>query len=598
MKKILSTLLLIVLGLTAKAQNLENIFTVNGIRYKITSVDNHEVSVIKNADNTCSSYCGVIAIPDSVEYYGVYYKVTSIDDNAFYYSTISSLSLPQGIRSIGNTAFYCATISGNIVLPDSLRYIGEDAFHAVRNAHSVYIPALVDTIGLCAFARMPDLRNLVVDSANAKYVSENSVLYNKEKTILLASASDVTGTLVVPSGVARLDYVSLATSKYSQIVLPNTVRRIGIGAFWQCENLETINIPASVNCIEGGVFAAVNQLCRIIIDSTSTNYKLVDNAVYSFNMDTLISHNFASGDVVLPQGVKIISNNSFTETRNLNSIELPNGVEKIEQSAFQNSSMVRINLPNTLKSIGDFAFGTTALEDIIIPNSVTELGEYVFYGTPLESVVMSDSVKVIPNSAFYLCRYLNSYTGGASVERIEEYAFSMCGTFAQNLVLPSNLKFIGHLAFLDTDVKQVEFIGVVDTIGIANFGNLTRLVLKNTTPPYTYDAPIASQVFRVVIPCGATEAYMSDPNWSSYTYVEDCDGIEESEENNVRMVAKSRSIEVLNAEGCHVAIYDAMGRCLVNELANGNSHRYYNVPTAGVYVVRVDDRGYKVVVSN
>ena len=91
---------------------------------------------------------------------------------------------------------------------------------------------------------------------------------------------------------------------------------------------------------------------------------------------------------------------------------------------------------------------------------------------------------------------------------------------------------------------------------------------------------------------------MSDPNWSSYTYVEDCDGIEESEESNVRVVAKSRSIEVLNAEGCHVAIYDAMGRCLVNELANGNSHRYYNVPTAGVYVVRVDDRGYKVVVSN
>ena len=124
---------------------------------------------------------------------------------------------------------------------------------------------------------------------------------------------------------------------------------------------------------------------------------------------------------------------------------------------------------------------------------------------------------------------------------------------------------------------------------------MRTLKLVNPTPPYT--PKVANQVFRVVIPCGATEAYMSDPSWSSYTYVEDCDGIDESEESNVRVVAKSRSIEVLNAEGCSVAIYDAVGRCLVSEGATGSSIRTYTVPTTGLYVVSIDGKGYKVVVK-
>ena len=89
---------------------------------------------------------------------------------------------------------------------------------------------------------------------------------------------------------------------------------------------------------------------------------------------------------------------------------------------------------------------------------------------------------------------------------------------------------------------------------------------------------------------------MADPNWSSYSYTEDCDGVEENPMAAVKVTAGYRSIEVLNAEGCHVAIYDAMGRCHISEGATGQNIRHYSLPTAGVYVVRVNDKGYKVVV--
>jgi hypothetical protein len=207
---------------------------------------------------------------------------------------------------------------------------------------------------------------------------------------------------------------------------------------------------------------------------------------------------------------------------------------------------------------------------------------------------MSDSIKIIPAMSFYGCSRLESYSGGASVERIGEAAFTF--TKIKSMVFPETLRVIEELVFYDAPINSLDFTGVIDTIGRGNFGDLTSLVLVNPTPPYTYNTKVANSISQTIIPCGATEAYMSDPNWNSYTYVEDCDGIEESEESNVRVVAKSRSIEVLNAEGCSVAIYDAVGRCHASEGATGQNIRHYSLPTAGMYVVRVDDKGYKVVV--
>ena len=595
MKKILFTLLLVVLGITVKAQDLDCVFTVNGIRYKITSVDNHEVSVIKKDDNGCASYGGRIIIPDSVEYNSVYYRVTSLEDETFYFSTLNSISLPSGIYSIGERCFYSSYINCDIHLPDSLRIIGEYAFFSVSGIQNIYMPSLVDSLGMRVFARMPELKNIIVDSTNMTYTSLEGVLYDKEKETIICSPANRVGTYIIPSGVSTIGQLAFEGCKFSKIVLPNTIANIEDGAFWLCSNLVELNIPSSVIYIDGGVFAGVNRLCSISIDSLNTSYKLVDGCIYSMNMDTLVAYNFASGDVVIPQGVRIISDNSFAITDGLNTLVFPEGVEIIKSGAFQYSAVNNISLPSTLKKIEAYAFAYSALKDVVIPNSVTEIGVGVFTCSRLETVVMSDSVKVIPTSAFEACSNLNSYTGGAAVEKIRIYAFSSCGTFAQNLVFLPNLKVLESGAFFLTEIKQVEFTGIIDTIGGSNFGDLRTLKLVNPTPPYT--PKVANQVFRVVIPCGATEAYLADPKWSSYTYVEDCDGIDESEESNVRVVAKTRVIEVLNAEGCSVAIYDAMGRCLVSEGATGSSSRTYTVPTTGLYVVSIDGKGYKVVVK-
>jgi hypothetical protein len=311
-------------------------------------------------------------------------------------------------------------------------------------------------------------------------------------------------------------------------------------------------------------------------------------------MDTLVSHHLAKDDITIT--TKVIAPYALSVTKSLRSVVL-DGVETVQYGAFNLSNLSSITLPQTLKTIDGFALaGCHRISSLVIPNSVTKLGPEVFYGCTITSVVMSDSVKVIPYGAFMYCQLLKNYAGGASVERIEDYAFNYCERLAGEIVFPETLKYIGNRAFEMTGINSVVFTGIIDTIGDFNFAlNMRTLVLVNPTPPFTYHG-IANSIFKTIIPCGATEAYLADPNWSSYSYTEDCDGVEETPMAAVKVTAGYRSIEVLNAEGYPVAIYDIMGRCHISEGATGQNIRHYSLPTAGMYVVRVNDKGYKVVV--
>ena len=595
MKKLITLLLLTVFSVSIKAQVYVPDFHIGNLYYKITSDLKREVALVKNLE-VCYFFTGDVVVPDSVQHNNVWYKVTSIGDLVFNGANLTSLSLPSGIRSIGEECFSYSRIRGGLVLPDSLRVIKKNAFCANSGIESIHIPALVGPLETRSISPMLDLQTITVDSANQYYSSYNGVLYNKDTTVLISCPAGKTGVFVIPDGVVCIAEVSMEACELSSIVIPNTVRTIKTMAFSECEQLTSMHIPASVTHIEGGIFRGNKRLTDITIDSLNTNYKVIDNVLYSMDMDTLLSYHLASDSVRVLDGVKVIGMDAFSINR-LNVVVLPEGIETIQSGAFEWSGIRKINLPNTLKFIGNGAFTGSFLSNVVIPNSVVHLGEQVFEGAKnLATVVMSDSVKVIPYGAFNYCQSLRSYTGGASVERINSLAFCNCGNFAKNLVFPSTLKVIEVGAFFDTDIKTVEFTGIIDTIGRQNFENLNNLVLVNPTPPYTYNTKVANSIFKTIIPCGATEAYMADPNWSSYSYTEDCDGVEENPMAAVKVTAGYRSVEVLNAEGYSVAIYDVMGRCHASEPANGLTHRHYSVPAAGVYVVRVNDKGYKVVV--
>ena len=575
----------------------ETIFSVGSIFYKITSEINRTVEVTANT-NSCSFYSGNFVIPDSVEYNGIHYRVTALGSRAFTSSTIRSLVLPISLQTIESECFVGATLPEVITFPDSLKEIKYAAFWATVGTNVISIPAATRTIRERAFADMYNLRQINVDTANPYYMSIDGVMYSKDSTRLLACPRLKSETFVIPYGVKYIESFAFESCKISNVKIPNTVTTIKNSAFSECESLRTLHIPVSVTNIEGGAFRICTNLTNFTIDSLNTNYTIVDDALYSINMDTLKNHSTARDTVRVLDGVKVIDLDAFAGLKKIKYVIMPESVIKILEEAFQSSNLRGISFSPRLQEIRAYAFfGCTLLTGgIEIPNTVKKIGMGAFYGAAINSVKMSDSVKIIQREAFAYCSKLNSYTGGASVERIEEAAFRDCGSFAKNIVFPPSLRVIEDCAFIFTEIKTVEFTDIVDTIGQSNFGDIKKLILVNPTPPYSRKA--VNSCDSIIIPCGATQAYLSNPNWSSYNYTEDCDGIEDIDpQSAVQVVAQHKAVDVYNAENYSVAIYDLMGRCHTAEPATGYNLRHYTLPSSGVYIVRVNGKGYKVVVQ-
>ena len=594
MRRIIIFYVLLAIGMQLFAHE-ETIFIVGNLYYRITSSLERTVEVAPITD-ACRYYNGDFVIPDSVEYNGTYYKVTAIGDNAFFHATINSLVLPQNIQTIKYGGFFSAKLPVSIVLPDSLKSIDEMAFYGAYGVANIYLPASVENITIRAFGYMPNLLNLVVDTANPYFTSFGGVLYSKDMTKLLSYPKAKGGNFTIPNGVTYIEICAFEVSNIQTVTFPNTVSVIKASAFSECDDLRVVHIPASITNIEGGVFRGCENLNNFTIDSLNPNYTILNNILYSKNLDTLKCSPTGKDTVRVLEGVRVIDESAFCGLKRIKYVVLPEGVEYIEPGAFMSSNLRGITLSQTLKRIGLSAFYDCALlQSIEIPNSVTELGNLVFSGSGIKSAVMSDSVKVLPYGVFGGCASLKSYSGGNSVERIENSAFYYCTSLPSKIVFPPTLKVIEDEAFLLAPITEVEFTGIVDSIGEINFGDIKKLILVNPTPPYSRKAVNSSD--SIIIPCGATQAYLSDPNWSSYSYTEDCDGIEDIDpQSAVQVVAQHKAVDVYNAENYSVAIYDLMGRCHTAEPATGYNLRHYTLPNSGVYIVRVNGKGYKVVV--
>ena len=337
--------------------NIDNAKSVT-IANGVTSIGNYAFYKLSNLTS--------IEIPSSV---------TSIGNYAFYYcSSLTSIEIPSSVTSIGNSAFGGCSSLTSIEIPNSVTSIGNSAFYNCRSLTSIEIPRSVTSIGERAFENCSSLTSINVEENNQSYCSEDGVLFNKDKTELI-------------------QYPSKKADK--QYVIPSSVTSIGNNAFYGCSSLTSIEIPSSVTSIGNGAFGGCSSLTSIEIPSSVTS----------------------------------IGYRAFYECSSLTSIEIPNSVVSIGNDAFENcSKLTSINIPEGVTSIGDGAFvGCSSLTSIEIPSSVTSIGTNAFSGcSKLTSIEIPNSVTSIGDSAFRECSSLTSIDIPSSVTSIGNSAFSSC----------------------------------------------------------------------------------------------------------------------------------------------------------------------------
>ncbi len=359
---------------------------------------------------------------------GEQYKVTAIEENAFRdCTTLTSVTIPSGVTSIGNSAFSgCDNLTTVMFGGNSqLQSIGDAAFSSCSTLTSITIPEGVTSIGRAAFEDCSSLTSITI-----------------------------------PEGVTSIgDSVFYGCDSLTSITIPDSVTSIGSFVFSGCDSLTSITIPDSVTSI-GSLEFSDCHFTSVTYSTSGEGYTFKNGTLtiqgevsdspawYEANINQLITK------VVFEGSITSIGDFAFYNCSSLTSIIIPESVTSIGNSAFgycDNLITIEFGANSQLQSIGDDTFEyCSSLTSITIPDSVTSIGSNAFLGCDNLNTVYIDSQDIVDDLLYsysegYLISYLQSGTGCVYVKdtlTIAESCYLNQGDFQ---IVPSSVE--GYICY-------------------------------------------------------------------------------------------------------------------------------------------------------
>lgn len=350
--------------------------------------------------------------------------------------------IPSGVTAIGKNVFTRYDITG-VTIPEGVKYIGQYAFWECKELKSVSFPKTLEQIDGTAFSDCEKLE---------------SVNFNKGLKIIGDNAfADCTA-------------LTLA-------LLPEGLEELGECAFEYCENISQVNIPSSVvkadnvfydskwyNTLPEDYELYYGSVFLGIIDNDYSDYpeeltiRPGTKTVYlEYDCDGLKRLNLPDGletliinggdsltELIVPESVNYIEVKGLT---NLVSAKLPQTCTVADVSFSYLKKLKTVNIPKGNPYLNAFA-GCDALENITIPDDVLELGAIggqnlrtinlgnirvlgegaLSSSNLMTEVTLPDSLVAIEGGAFSGCTALKTVKGGKNVKILGSGAFSGCGS--------------------------------------------------------------------------------------------------------------------------------------------------------------------------
>ncbi len=266
----------------------------------------------------------------------------------------SNMIIPSEINGFAVTDIYESAFRGytsliSITLPDGLDNIGTAAFYQCSNLVYIGIPSSVTSIGSGAFSECGSLTSATLPNGITK-IEDSLFSFCRSLT-----------SIEIPTGVTSIGNSAFRDcSLLTSIVIPEGVTSIGVLSFYGCSKILNIQMPSTMTSIGDSAFRGCTLLTSIVIPEGVTSIGLS-----TFYKCTSLT------SVTLPSTLINIDGYAFYDCNSLTSVTLPSTLINIDGYAFYNcNSLTSITIPTEVTSIGEYAFW--AGSSLIIYTSLEE----------------------------------------------------------------------------------------------------------------------------------------------------------------------------------------------------------------------------------
>ena len=440
-------------------------FEYGGLCYNVLDKEAKTVEVTSNVEinendlwQTVADYSGKIVVPATVTNDGTTYSVVQIGRYAFHRSQITSLTISDGVESIGDAACGNCEQLVSVELPASLKTVGSSSFWYCRKLEALDLLEGLTTIGYDAFGYCSSVKKIVLPSSITSI--DGGAFRNMGS--LTAVISHIVEPFTIQKGV-------FASEEYNSSTQTSTYT----------PSSATLYVPAGTlekyKAIEGWtMFSGMYEGEPSEATVGGLTYSYAKGSGYA----KVVAGNYSSlSSVTIPGSVSIdginyvvneIGSGAFRECSNLTAVIMEDGIETIGSNAFYEcTTLTNLSFPNTLKTVGA--------------------------------------------TAFWNCYQLTSLVFPEGMQTIGNSAFTFCGN-VKKIVLPSTLSSIGRGAF--------EFMGKLYAVisRIETPFNIDKSVFEINA---MYDEQLQKEIFiqsaaTVYVPKGTKAAYEALEGWTLF----------------------------------------------------------------------------------
>ena len=400
---------------------------------------------------------------------------------------IDRIVVSSGVTHIGDEAFGASstaiTTVSSVSLPSTLTSIGDEAFAGLSDLASVSIPGSVTELGTSIFYECDKLSSVTLGYGL------------KEIGYQMFYSCPIT-SIQLPATLEKIGYHAFHYCDFTEVTLPSSIRELAAGAFYGVPISEII-LPEGLEIIGNSAFAST-KITEFILPST---IRECAKGAFSYNSTVDYSALKTIGTlswVIDESGCLWITGRG----------DIPD-FKYCGPWQFRYEEITSIYVDSLITSIGDHAFdGLNYATDISIGYGPTKVGHHAFSNcTRLTAVNLPSSVTSIGEYAFQNCYLLSSVTLREGITSIGTQAFYITNTSSNHslktLAIPASVKTIGSNIVNPYYTTVTSGLWIKDTVGDLSWhmkGSALTVYGTGAMPTFTHETDSSYNFDKVYTP--------------------------------------------------------------------------------------------------